>query len=138
MGPSNPAEKKIHAAARRQVVSRIPQRDADKLLRRFMQQAYPRPVEEKDVKLFAAVIQNAMKSGENFTDAMIAGYTAVLSSPAFLYLREKPGRLDDLALAEKTFLFSVEFMSRPGASRIGGERINCIVLTCLTGRPKDC
>jgi hypothetical protein len=36
---------------------------------------------------------------------MIAGYTAVLSSPGFLYLAEKPGKLDDTALAERLSYF---------------------------------
>ncbi len=70
-----------------------------------MRQAYRRPVQDRDVECFDAVIQNALKSGYNFTDAMIAGYTAVLSSPAFLYLHEQAGRLDDLALAERLSYF---------------------------------
>ena len=36
---------------------------------------------------------------------MLAGYTAVLSSPAFLYLDEKPGRLEDRAIANRLSYF---------------------------------
>ncbi len=36
---------------------------------------------------------------------MIASYTAVLASPGFVYLNEKPGRLDDYALATRLSLF---------------------------------
>jgi hypothetical protein len=36
---------------------------------------------------------------------MIAGYTAVLSSPRFVYLNEKTGRLDDYSLATRLALF---------------------------------
>jgi hypothetical protein len=36
---------------------------------------------------------------------MIAGYTGVLSSPGFLYFEERPGRLDDLAIAERLSYF---------------------------------
>ena len=46
-----------------------------------------------------------MKSGSTFTDAMIAGYTAVLCSPEFVCLEEKPGALDDHALAARLSFF---------------------------------
>jgi len=36
---------------------------------------------------------------------MIAAYTAVLCSPEFIYLEEKPGRLDDYALASRLAFF---------------------------------
>ena len=36
---------------------------------------------------------------------MLTGYTAVLSSPGFLYFNEKPGRLRDQALAERLSYF---------------------------------
>jgi hypothetical protein len=36
---------------------------------------------------------------------MIAGYTAVLCSPEFVYLQEKPGPLDDFALAARLSFF---------------------------------
>jgi Protein of unknown function (DUF1592)/Protein of unknown function (DUF1588)/Protein of unknown function (DUF1595) len=70
-----------------------------------MQRAYRRPVPATEVERFQSVIAQAMKSGHSFTDSMLAGYTAVLSSPGFLYLSEKPGRLDDLALAERLSYF---------------------------------
>ncbi len=54
---------------------------------------------------FLAVIQSAQKDGYDFTDAMIAGYSGVLSSPAFLYFQEKPGHLEDRALAERLAYF---------------------------------
>jgi hypothetical protein len=41
----------------------------------------------------------------SFADAMIAGYTAVLSSPALLYFDERPGALDDRALADRLAYF---------------------------------
>src|SRR5262249_24922536 len=54
---------------------------------------------------FLSVVRCALGAGQNFTEAMLAGYTAVLSSPGFLYFNEKPGRLDDLALAERLSYF---------------------------------
>lgn len=88
-----------------QVISADPVRDADRLLRNFLAQAYRRPVDEAEVKRFLPVIESARKSGSSFADAMIAGYTAVLCSPDFICIDEKPGRLDDYALATRLAFF---------------------------------
>ena len=87
------------------VESKSPALDAEKLLRAFMEKAYRRPVEEIDVQRFLAVINGALKKGHSFTEAMIAGYTGVLSSPGFLYFEEKAGRLEDMAIAERLSYF---------------------------------
>jgi hypothetical protein len=87
------------------VVSKKPMADAEHLLREFVRHAYRRPTSEADVKRFLPVVQSALKKGNNFTDAMIASYTAVLCSPEFVYLEEKPGPLDDFALASRLALF---------------------------------
>jgi hypothetical protein len=88
-----------------EVTSPDPEHDSARLLRQFMVRAYRRPVLEAEVQRFDGIIQGALEKGYNFTDAMIAGYTGVLSSPAFLYFNEKPGRLDDRALAERLSYF---------------------------------
>ena len=51
------------------------------------------------------MVNKALESGSTFTEAMIAGYSTVLCSPAFLCLEEKPGPLDDRALAERLAYF---------------------------------
>jgi hypothetical protein len=79
--------------------------DAERLLRGFLKKAYRRPVLETDVARFLAVIRGALKSGSPFAEAMIAGYSAVLCSPAFVCLDEKPGALDDFALAARLSCF---------------------------------
>lgn len=88
-----------------EVTSTDPEHDSVRLLRQFMRRVYRRPIQEAEVLRFDRIIQSAFKKGYNFTDAMIAGYTGVLSSPAFLYFNEKPGRLDDRALAERLSYF---------------------------------
>jgi len=88
-----------------EAVSKDPDRDAEKLLRGFMGRVYREPVGDADVQRFLRVVHAAMKAGDNFTDSMITGYTAVLSSPGFLYFSEKPGRLSDRALAERLSYF---------------------------------
>ena len=98
------------------VISSQPDVDAARLLRVFMKECYRRPVEEADVSRFLGLIGNSMKAGYSFSEAMIAGYTAVLCSPGFLYLNEAPGRLDDRALAERLSYFL--WNSRPDAELI--------------------
>jgi len=88
-----------------EMMPRDPRTDAPRLLRAFMDRAYRQPVEEADVQRFAAVVQKTLNGGSSFTDAMIAGYSAVLCSPAFVCLEEKPGRLDDSALAARLAYF---------------------------------
>lgn len=68
--------------------------DSRRLLRSFLERAYRRPVLAGDVERFGKLADKAMASGFSFTDAMISNYSAVLCSPAFVTLEEKPGRLD--------------------------------------------
>jgi Protein of unknown function (DUF1592)/Protein of unknown function (DUF1588)/Protein of unknown function (DUF1587)/Protein of unknown function (DUF1585)/Protein of unknown function (DUF1595)/Planctomycete cytochrome C len=88
-----------------EVISKNPTADAERLLRDFSRHAYRRPVNDTELKRFLPVVKTALKSGNTFTDALIAGYTAVLCSPEFLCLEEKPGRLDDHALASRLSFF---------------------------------
>ncbi|MDQ3814068.1 MAG: DUF1592 domain-containing protein, partial [Armatimonadota bacterium] len=87
------------------IASTEPKRDAERLLRTFLQRAYRHPVSDADVSRFLPVILKAMEAGHSFQESMIAGYTAVLCSPGFLYLEEKPGRLDSYALASRLSYF---------------------------------
>ncbi|MGB8166014.1 MAG: DUF1592 domain-containing protein [Chthoniobacteraceae bacterium] len=88
-----------------EAVPKNPKADAARLLRPFLEKAYRQPVKDADVQRFAGVIQKALASGSNFTDAMIAGYSAVLCSPAFVCLEERPGHLQDQALAARLSYF---------------------------------
>jgi hypothetical protein len=94
----------VAAPVELEVVSTNPKQDAERLLRGFIQQAYRRPVQEQDFQRFIGFVNRQLET-TNFTNAMIAGYTAVLSSPEFVYLQEKPGRLDHYALATRLALF---------------------------------
>ncbi|WP_050030191.1 DUF1588 domain-containing protein [Verrucomicrobium sp. BvORR034] len=86
------------------VESKDPQ-DAERLLRRFLDRAYRQPCDEEDVKIFLGIIQKARGEGLDFANAMLAGYTAVLCSPKFFCLEEKPGKLDQSALASRLAYF---------------------------------
>jgi hypothetical protein len=82
-----------------------PEADSKRLLTAFIERAYRRPVPPGDVDRFVALANKSMAAGFSFTDAMIAAYTGVLCSPAFVTLEEKPGRLDDYALASRLSYF---------------------------------
>ncbi len=88
-----------------EVVPAEPKADAERLLRAFVARAYRRPAVEEDVQRFLGVIDQALASGNPFADAMIAGYSAVLCSPSFVCLEEKPGPLDNAALAARLAYF---------------------------------
>ncbi len=101
--PLKPAAK--GAGTRVEVVTTDRKKDAARLMANFITHAYRRPVGDEEAKRFLPVVDAALKSGSNFTEAMITGYTAVLASPEFLCLEEKPGKLDDFAIASRLSFF---------------------------------
>ncbi|QEH32299.1 Planctomycete cytochrome C [Aquisphaera giovannonii] len=88
-----------------EVESSAPRHDAERLLRSFLKRAYRRPVEEGEVRRFLALYEDQARKGAGFGRSMLAAYTAVLASPGFVFVEEKPGRLDDRALATRLALF---------------------------------
>jgi Protein of unknown function (DUF1592)/Protein of unknown function (DUF1588)/Protein of unknown function (DUF1585)/Protein of unknown function (DUF1587)/Protein of unknown function (DUF1595)/Planctomycete cytochrome C len=88
-----------------EVVSAEPEKDAQRLLAAFARRAYRRPVENSEALRFLPVVTGSLKAGAGFAEAMIAGYTAVLCSPEFLYIDETPGTLDDHAVAARLAFF---------------------------------
>ena len=88
-----------------EVSSKEPLADAERLLRQFMRRAYRRAVTDEDVKPILARVKAKLDAKFSFEQAMRIGYKAVLVSPHFLFLREKPGKLDDFALASRLSYF---------------------------------
>jgi hypothetical protein len=88
-----------------EVESAAPREDAERLLRSFLKAAYRRPVAEADVQRFLALYDDQFKRGHGFTRSLLSAYSAVLASPGFVFVEEKPGRLDDHALATRLALF---------------------------------
>src|SRR5581483_7342531 len=72
----------------------------------------------------------------SFADAMLSGYSAVLCSPAFIGLEEKPGRLDGPALAERLsyFLWNSEPDDRLRSLATSGALLKPEVLRAQTER----
>ncbi len=102
--PLAPIARKTSALAF-DVTTKDPAADGRHLLEAFLGRAYRRPVARDEVARFMPVIEEALRAGTGFAEAMIAGYTAVLCSPGFLSLEQTPGRLDDFALAERLSFF---------------------------------
>ena len=75
--------------------------DAERLLRAFLPRAFRRPVSAETAAHFIQFTQAQLAAGETFGDALRAGYKAALCSPHFLLYVEKPGRLDDFAVAAR-------------------------------------
>jgi hypothetical protein len=87
------------------VETKNPEADAKRLLARFAERAYRRPLSDADDTRFLPLILNRLKAGAPFHEAMLTGYTAVLCSTEFLYRHESPGPLDGHALAARLSLF---------------------------------
>ncbi|MCE9565135.1 MAG: DUF1592 domain-containing protein [Planctomycetes bacterium] len=90
---------------RLEVVSKEPLADAERLLRAFLRRAFRRAVTDEDVKPFLARVKAKLDAKFTFEQAMRVGLKAVLVSPQFLFLQEKPGKLDDFALASRLSYF---------------------------------
>jgi hypothetical protein len=88
-----------------EVVSTEPLADADRILRQFARRAFRRSVTDADVKPFVALVEAKLVEQRTFEQAMRAALSAVLVSPEFLFLRERPGKLDDFALASRLSYF---------------------------------
>ena len=90
---------------RLEVVSKDPEADAARVLRGFARRAFRRSVTDADVKPFLDLVKRKLDEKYSFEQAVRVGLKAVLVSPEFLFLREKPGKLDDFALASRLSYF---------------------------------
>jgi mono/diheme cytochrome c family protein len=88
-----------------EVVSNNPEADAEKILRDFARRAFRRSVTDADVKPFLDLVKAKLAAKQSFEKAVRVGLMAIMVSPEFLFLREKPGKLDDFALASRLSYF---------------------------------
>jgi mono/diheme cytochrome c family protein len=88
-----------------EVTSKDPEADAERLLRDFTRRAFRRAVTGADVKPFVKLVKAKLAAKHSFEQAMRVGLLAVLTSPDFLFLREKAGKLGDFALASRLSYF---------------------------------
>jgi len=88
-----------------EAVSKNPDADADRLIHAFVKRALRRPITEQDVQPFVKLFRTARDAGSSFTESLITAYSAVLCSPAFVTMEERPGPLEDHALASRLSYF---------------------------------
>jgi hypothetical protein len=129
----------LDAKGNPQYESKDPAADSRRLLKAFLARAYRRPVPEGDVDRFAALAAKSISAGFSFTDSMISAYTAVLCSPAFVTLEEKPGALDSYAMASRLsyFLWNSEPDSQLRQLAAAGKLQDPAVLEAQTKRLLD-
>ena len=121
---------------------------AREVLKRFMKQAYRRPVEADEVEAKLKLFVNARKE-KTFIESIKAPLIAVLASPHFLYLTEPvteaPGklpRLDDTALANRLsyFLWSSmpddELFQLAAAGKLKDARVRAAQVDRMLADPK--
>jgi hypothetical protein len=79
--------------------------DPKPLLRAFLSRAFRRPATDALVSRYAGIVEERLRAGDGFEEAMRMAYTVALCSPEFLFRVEKPGRLDDWAIANRLSYF---------------------------------
>ena len=82
-----------------------PATDAQHLIAPFLRRAFRRPVAPEETARYVALARQRLEANDCFQDALRTAYKAALCSPDFLFLLEKPGPLDDWALAARLSYF---------------------------------
>lgn len=120
--PRNPADKeKRYYVPKFEIVSANPTADVIPVLKRFASAAFRRPAADEDIAPYLILFQGEMTGGADFESALKTALSAMLCSPDFLYLRERPGRLDDHALAARLSYFLTRTLPDAGLSGTAGS-----------------
>ncbi|MBA4019053.1 MAG: hypothetical protein C0483_17940 [Pirellula sp.] len=77
--------------------------DAERLLQRFAERAFRRPIDAPDVEPYAAVMRAQFAAGASFREGLKVGMQAVLCAPEFLFVN--PEAADDYAVASRLSYF---------------------------------
>lgn len=80
---------------------RQPEAAIEQLIARFARRAFRRPVDEPLLAPYHDIAKGVLAEGEPLVEALRAGYRSILCSPRFLTFVEKPGALDDFAIASR-------------------------------------
>jgi hypothetical protein len=75
------------------------------LIHDFASRAFRREVEQTEVAEVASLATRLLADGQSFTAALRASYRAVLCHPEFCYFTERPGPLDQAAIATRLAFF---------------------------------
>jgi len=107
---------------RNEVVSKNPGADAERILRDFARRAFRRPVTDEELRPFLGRVQSKLAAGYSFEQAVRVGLKSILISPEFLFLHEKPGKLDDFALASRLSFFLWSSMPDEELFTLAGQK----------------
>jgi hypothetical protein len=91
------------------------------LFQAFAERAYRRPVEPGELQRYLDLVTELEAAGNSRQEAMKGAYVAMLTSPDFFYLRQKPGQLDDFTLASRLSYFLWSSMPDPILLRLARE-----------------
>ena len=88
----------------------------DKLVAEFATRAFRRPVTEEQLAPYREIGRQSLVDGDTLLESLRASYRAILCSPRFFTFVEKPGLLDDHAIASR--LSYALWISMPDAELI--------------------
>ena len=88
-----------------EIVSERPEKDLKALITRFAERAFRRPVRSSELNPYFQFALETLQSTGSLSQAVKAGYRAILSSHRFLYFSEDPGKLDDYSVASRLSYF---------------------------------
>jgi len=120
-------------AKRVQVVSSDPLADGRRVLRGFARRAFRRAVTDDDLEPFMSLFEAGLAQEQTFEQAVRVGLTAIMVSPEFLFLDEKPGKLNDFALASRLSYFLWSTMPDEELLRIAEQGDRSAGLTTADG-----
>lgn len=104
--PRNPRDRdRPNYVPKFEIVSANPAADVMPVLLRVAARAFRRPVTETQMEPYRSLFLSELDRGSTFEEALRAAVSALFCAPDFLYLREKPGSLDDFALASRLSYF---------------------------------
>jgi hypothetical protein len=86
-------------------LSETPKEDAARLLAQFLPKAMRRPPTQDQLAFYLARANTLLDSGMPLDEVLISVYKEVLCAMQFLFRIEKPGKLDDYALASRLSYF---------------------------------
>ncbi len=96
-------------------------------LQRVASAAFRRPVTVEKIEPYLALMESELEQGETVEGAYLTAVKAIFCAPDFLFLREKPGELDDFELASRLSYFltrtapDAELMKAAAAGKLSGD-----------------
>ena len=87
------------------LISKRPQSDLKRLVTRFAEYAFRRPVSDYEIEPYLSFAKEELDASGSLLEGVKAGYRAILSSHRFIYLTEDVGKLDDYSIASRLSYF---------------------------------